>query len=148
MKAGIGWALWLSALAVVLATGGCSKRAAQVKSATPTLVGAGAATTPAGTAEAEAAGEPEKPLIVIVEAEPDEGKAPLTVRFKSGREPQSGKPPIKFLWKFADGAESTEENPVHTFTKPGSYEVTLQATDATGDTDEDYVQIEVHGSED
>ncbi len=136
----------ISALALLVATSGCSKRQGQMRPATPTLGGGAAA--PSGTAGAEVAVEVEKPLVVIVEAEPEEGKAPLTVRFKSGRDPDSGKPPLKFLWKFADGTESTEENPVHTFTKPGSYEVTLQASDATGDTDEDFIQIEVHGPED
>lgn len=32
-----------------------------------------------------------------------------------------------YLWDFGDGETSTEENPVHTFTDPGCYTVTLKA---------------------
>jgi len=143
--------LRVSALAIpvlAVAFGACSKKQLPGKAATPTLMGAAGTATPGGTPQAGAAATQEKYLIVIVEAEPEEGKAPLTVHFKSGREPGSGKPPLQFLWNFGDGTESTEENPVHTFTQPGSYEVTLKASDATGDTDEDFVRIEVYGPED
>ncbi|AIZ62688.1 hypothetical protein PK28_01535 [Hymenobacter sp. DG25B] len=44
-------------------------------------------------------------------------------------------PPIDFdgktyAWKFGDGATSTQENPVHTYAKPGTYTVTLRITTA------------------
>jgi serine protease len=35
-------------------------------------------------------------------------------------------------WNFGDGAESSEQNPVHTFADTGDYEVTLTVTDAGG----------------
>ncbi len=33
-----------------------------------------------------------------------------------------------YLWDFGDGTTSTQENPVHVYTEPGSYEVTLVAS--------------------
>lgn len=37
-----------------------------------------------------------------------------------------------YAWDFGDGETSTDENPVHTFTEAGSYEVTLTASNADG----------------
>jgi PKD repeat protein len=36
----------------------------------------------------------------------------------------------KFLWNFGDGNFSSEANPLHTYSKPGSYTVTLSVTSA------------------
>jgi len=43
---------------------------------------------------------------------------------------------VSYSWDFGDGNTSTEENPVHTYDAEGIYDVTLTATNATGDTDE------------
>lgn len=56
-------------------------------------------------------------------------KAPLDVNFSST---SSGKTPLKFLWQFGDGGTSTDENPQHTYNNSGSYDVTLNVTDAKG----------------
>jgi PKD repeat protein len=41
--------------------------------------------------------------------------------------------PTSWYWQFGDGAFSTLENPIHTYTIPGIYTVTLRATnDRTG----------------
>jgi gliding motility-associated-like protein len=37
-----------------------------------------------------------------------------------------------FVWQFGDGSESLEESPEHVFVDPGSYPVTLIATDPSG----------------
>ncbi len=37
-----------------------------------------------------------------------------------------------FEWSFGDGTTSTEASPVHTYTAPGDYEITLTATNACG----------------
>jgi len=37
-----------------------------------------------------------------------------------------------WLWDFGDGATSTEQNPSHTWTNPGSFTVSLTVKDATG----------------
>ena len=43
-----------------------------------------------------------------------------------------GSPPYTWLWDFGDGSTSTEQNPVHTYTSPGNYTVTLTVTDSEG----------------
>lgn len=41
----------------------------------------------------------------------------------------------QWLWDFGDGNQSTQENPTHTYTQAGNYNVTLTVTDQSGDTD-------------
>jgi len=38
----------------------------------------------------------------------------------------------QWLWDFGDGIFSTEQNPAHTYTQPGSYNVSLKATNGDG----------------
>ncbi|AKB83101.1 cell surface protein [Methanosarcina barkeri 3] len=54
--------------------------------------------------------------------------ANLTVRFFD----ISANNPNKWNWDFGDGTNSTEQNPVHTFSKEGTYNVTLVATNDEG----------------
>ena len=51
----------------------------------------------------------------------------------------------QYLWSFGDGNTSNEANPVHTYTLPGMYVVTLQATNECG-TDEESDAVEMMGS--
>lgn len=44
---------------------------------------------------------------------------------------QSGTIDGKYLWNFGDGSFSSHPNPVHGYTKPGSYHVTLSVTSST-----------------
>lgn len=58
------------------------------------------------------------------------GCNPLTINFT---DQSSGSVAISLLqWDFGDGTLSTEKNPSHTYTLPGSYSVTLKATNAKG----------------
>ncbi len=41
--------------------------------------------------------------------------------------------PIKWQWDFGDGSHSTEQNPIHHYTEPGLYIVTLCVTDGTSE---------------
>ncbi len=52
--------------------------------------------------------------------------AALTVKFTD----MSTNNPVKWEWNFGDGTNSTEQNPVHVFSKEGTYNVTLVATNA------------------
>ena len=104
-------------------------------------------TTPPSTAAGEqkegAAAEDDGPLLAWADADTDEGKAPLTVSFTGDIE--GGKQPLKIKWTFGDGTpDSSETNPKHTYDKPGKYRADLEVTDAAGDTDSDYVEIDVN----
>lgn len=49
----------------------------------------------------------------------------------------------QWYWIFGDGESSTEQNPVHTFTQLGEYEVSLTVTDQSGDRDVFYREVSV-----
>jgi PKD repeat protein len=51
------------------------------------------------------------------------GTAPLTVQFKD----ISTGSPIGWKWDFGDGIVSFEKDPIHTYEKPGTYDVSLVA---------------------
>jgi PKD repeat protein len=61
-----------------------------------------------------------------------QGYEPLTVQFVD----VSTNSPNSWVWSFGDGGTSTLQNPVHTYTSSGSFEVTLTATNAMGSTTE------------
>lgn len=50
-----------------------------------------------------------------------------------------------YLWDFGDGNTSTDANPVHTYTTPGTYLVTLEAKASAGCVDADSLTIVVDG---
>jgi len=56
------------------------------------------------------------------------GKAPLTVTFTD----TSTNTPTSWKWIFGDGKVSTVQNPVHTYTKVGVYQVKLTVSNAAG----------------
>ena len=55
--------------------------------------------------------------------------APATIQFQNLSEADS---PMLFYWSFGDGANSTEENPSHIYTAPGSYSVGLEVVTTQG----------------
>jgi PKD repeat protein len=59
---------------------------------------------------------------------PTGGVAPLNVTFTD----TSTGGPTSWAWNFGDGATATTQNPTHTYTAPGTYNVSLVATNATG----------------
>ena len=96
----------------------------------------------AGAAAQGGEDEEPAPLLAWADSDTDEGKAPLTVQFTADVE--GGKPPLKHLWKFGDGTpDSTEPNPKHTYDKPGQYRADLEVNDSAGDSDSDYLEIDV-----
>ena len=60
-------------------------------------------------------------LVASFEAVPLSGSAPLTVQFVD----ISIGDPTLWVWNFGDGTSSLEQYPVHTFTNPGTYTITL-----------------------
>jgi hypothetical protein len=58
------------------------------------------------------------------------GPTPLAIRFKVTPFHATGL--VHYRWRFDDGTWSEEESPVHTFKKPGYYQVLLEARDERG----------------
>jgi PKD repeat protein len=68
------------------------------------------------------------------------GLAPLTVQFTDA----SAGSPTSWSWSFGDGNTSTDQNPQHTYAAPGTYSVTLTATNEYGSDYElktDYITV-------
>ena len=130
----------LVALVILSAAGACTRSEEKpVATTTPALspMAAGAASPAAAEAE-----EGDEILMVWAEAEPDEGPPPLTVQLKADISGGSGERKVK--WDFGDGSPaSTEVNPTHTYPKAGSFRASVEVADGTGDSDSDYVDIEV-----
>jgi PKD repeat protein len=63
---------------------------------------------------------------------PTTGPAPLTVQFTD----ESTGTPTAWAWDFGDTNTSTDQNPEHEYTAPGSYDVELEVTSAGGSDDE------------
>jgi PKD repeat protein len=83
------------------------------------------------------------PMLVawIDENEPEDGPAPLTVKFTSVV--KGGTPPYSYKWDFDDGSEpSAEPHPMHTFTDAGLFWPELVVTDSRGQEDDDTTIIE------
>ncbi|HNQ35691.1 MAG TPA: PKD domain-containing protein, partial [bacterium] len=72
------------------------------------------------------------PTAACLRPDPPQGPAPLRVSFSSegSRDLKNG--PLRYEWNFDDGSVSGEPNPVHTFTPPGFYEVSLTVTGPSG----------------
>ncbi len=68
------------------------------------------------------------PITIDFKGSPPSGSAPLTVEFIN----LSKGDIAGYEWKFGDGQTSTEENPSHTYTKAGTYDVFLMVTGADG----------------
>ena len=128
---------------LLLSLGGCGGGGEAPPAAKPVATTTTPAPAAAGTPTTLAEGEDEEsPLLAWADATPEEGKAPLAVEFKADTE--GGKAPLKYVWKFGDGTtDSTEANPKHTYDKTGKYRADLSVTDSTGDSDTDYIEVEV-----
>jgi PKD repeat protein len=108
-----------------------------------------AAATPKKEEAAAAAAQPtvqlpdaDEILMVWAEAEPDEGTPPLAVQLLADISGGVGQRTVK--WDFGDGSPpSSEENPKHTYEKAGTYRASVEVSDTSGDSDSDYVDIEV-----
>jgi PKD repeat protein len=61
-------------------------------------------------------------------AKPACGKAPLTVTFTD----LSTGSPDRWNWNFGDNTTSTQQNPVHIYSKPGKYSISLTVANAGG----------------
>ena len=64
------------------------------------------------------------PLTSKFGADPSSGREPLLVKFSD----RSIGSPTTWKWDFGDGASSTKQNPTHTFTSGGAFDVKLDIT--------------------
>jgi len=73
---------------------------------------------------------PSIPPVANFSGNPTSGIAPLTVTFIDS----TANSPNSWNWSFGDDSVEniTEQNPVHTYTNPGNYTVSLNATNAAG----------------
>jgi PKD repeat protein len=134
------FSLWMSlgALAALMAVGAC-KQSEEKPAATEQK---SAESAPAAAAPAVEVPDADEILMVWAEAEPDEGAPPLAVQLLADISGGVGERTIK--WDFGDGSPTSgEENPKHTYEKPGTYRASVEVSDSTGDSDSDYVDIEV-----
>lgn len=84
--------------------------------------------------------------IVCATCDKTGGGAPLKVRFH-GSMLSENKTVAKYQWDFEDGsAKSDEANPLHTYTKAGSYIARLLLEDSTGEIHQAQVGIDVYPS--
>ncbi len=149
------FSLWTSVGALaVMSAASCTpseNKTAPVPTATkaPAPVAAAAAASPgaaAANANADAAAteEGDEILMVWAEAEPDEGAPPLEVQLKADVSGGVGERKIK--WEFGDGSPASSElNPKHKYDKAGTFRASVEVSDASGDSDSDYVDIEIGG---
>ena len=85
-----------------------------------------------------------KKLLLHLSAEPDYGPAPLTVQFSLEHFETDTPVKPKYTWDFGDGSKkSHEQNPKHTYKKPGKYKAIIKVTDAVGQAGEEDLPIEV-----
>jgi PKD repeat protein len=66
-------------------------------------------------------------------AQPQTGRAPLTVRFTDLSEGKIN----SWNWDFGDGTSSTQQHPTHTYSEAGTYAVSLTVTDKLGRSDQE-----------
>jgi PKD repeat protein len=80
-------------------------------------------------------------MFTTASVEETNGTAPLVVRFHA--EPSGGLGPYSFHWAFGDGQQSGDQNPSHTYTAAGTYTVTLEVKDRSGQTNRETIGIVV-----
>lgn len=138
-----------AAVSFALALGGCA--------ATDKPTAAKASSAPVNRPQivappAAPSGPPRSPtgqrlLLVFGWGDPDEGPAPLRVRFTLDESRTELIDP-KVEWDFGDGSpKSKERDPVHVYRRPGSYTAHLKVVDSDGVEDEDSVDILVEEPE-
>jgi len=70
--------------------------------------------------------------VAVIQNEPKQGYAPLTVSFDGSQSESPHGDIVGYEWDFGDGATSQEKETSHTYTSPGEYTVTLKVTDIKG----------------
>lgn len=79
----------------------------------------------------------------VISASATSGTTPLTITFDSSVSSDSDGIITSLDWDFGDGNQSTEPDPIHTFSTAGSYTVSLTVTDDQGAVDSASIVITV-----
>jgi len=82
-----------------------------------------------------------QPLSLKVSATPMSGKSPLAVTFNTIV--SGGETPYIINYNFGDGTSEEAQALIHTFTSPGTYNVTVTVTDALGNATSKFVIITI-----
>lgn len=130
VRAGLGVAMILGVLAG--AAVGCSPGARKTV-APPTPTPAAKKSAIRGLQQGAIATPGPNELLLDANADPLFGDAPLIVRFSAAPfDKRDAKNPT-YRWSFGDGTpDSTEQNPVHTYAKPGDYSARVDVWEAGG----------------
>jgi len=67
--------------------------------------------------------------VAVIQNEPKQGYAPLTVSFDGSQSKSPHGDIVRYEWDFGDGSTSTKMKTSYIFTSPGEYIVTLKVTD-------------------
>jgi PKD repeat protein len=73
-------------------------------------------------------------------ADPDTGRAPLTIRFSAAGSDPDGDA-LTYEWEFGDGQRSFRPHPTHEYLQPGTYMATVTVTDPDGATGSAAVEV-------
>ena len=68
------------------------------------------------------------------------------VQFNCSTEPFSGMPPYSYHWSFGDGTSSTQQNPIHAYSREGNYTFNCTVTDGASTSVYQTGQIKIQGS--
>jgi hypothetical protein len=67
---------------------------------------------------------------LTVDADRFAGPTPLNSKFSA--KPKDAQGQVHYRWRFDDGTQSEEQNPAHSFPRPGYYTVIVDARDESG----------------
>lgn len=76
-----------------------------------------------------------QPPVANATASPQIGMIPLKVNFNASGSTDADGDELTYLWDFGDGTSSNEMALTHTYTKAGTYQVSLKVTDEHGSSD-------------
>ncbi|MDO6807529.1 PKD domain-containing protein [Zobellia galactanivorans] len=81
--------------------------------------------------------------VAVASGTPLTGDAPLNVQFSSGKS-EDDKGITGYFWDFKDGSTTTNQNPSHSFSEPGTYQVELSVKDKEGLTHSTTIEVKVN----
>lgn len=84
--------------------------------------------------------------VVLLSSDGNRGKSPLRVQFNGSRSYDPNGEELTFAWTLDDETTSTEADPFHIYTQPGTYVVTLTVTNSVDKAATESTEITVLGS--